>query len=156
MGERNTDVRETLVGCLPQVPRLRTKCKPRRVCALTGNRTSDLSVCGPSPNPLSHPSCGCFIFLIHSSPWSSVFIAAISSLNSSFVIKKNTSLTNCHLPVLTLFTELTSCFVQMSEQTQEADSTFSLSLQLRILKFRSFKISCPRNLTRKKKNWIIN
>ena len=44
-GERNIDVRETLIGCLSYVPRPGIKLKTP-VCVLTGNRTHKTLVNG--------------------------------------------------------------------------------------------------------------
>ena len=53
--ERNFDVQEKLA--LSRVPPTDT-WPATQACALTGNRTSNLSVCRPALNPLSHTSQG--------------------------------------------------------------------------------------------------
>ena len=55
--ERNIDVRETSISCLSHAPQLGT-WSTAQACATTGNCTSDLSVCRPALNPLSHTSQG--------------------------------------------------------------------------------------------------
>ena len=45
---------EKPIGCLSPRPQLGTRPTPQ-ACALTENRTCDLSVCGTMPNPLSPP-----------------------------------------------------------------------------------------------------
>ena len=53
-GEKHWCERETSITCLPYMP---WWIKPTtQVCALTGNQTSDLLICGASLNPLSHTS----------------------------------------------------------------------------------------------------
>ena len=47
--ERNNNVRETSTGCLSHALRLRTE-PATLACALTGNRTCDLSICRTMPN----------------------------------------------------------------------------------------------------------
>ena len=54
-GEKHWCERETSITCLPYMP---WWIKPTtQVCALTGNQTSDLLICGVMPNWLSHTSC---------------------------------------------------------------------------------------------------
>ena len=49
--------RETLIGCLLHTPQLGTG-PATQACALTGNRTSDLLLCGTVLNQLSHTGQG--------------------------------------------------------------------------------------------------
>ena len=55
--------RETLIGCLPQMPQLGTE-PATQACSPTRNWTRDLSVCGTMPNQLGHTDWGnmfCFL-----------------------------------------------------------------------------------------------
>ena len=56
-GEEHRCKRETSISCLSHACRLGTK-PATQACALTGNRTGDLSLCGTMPNPLSHTGQG--------------------------------------------------------------------------------------------------
>ena len=47
--DRNIDVRETSIGCLPYAPQLGTK-PAARACALMRNWTGDPSLCRMTPN----------------------------------------------------------------------------------------------------------
>ena len=56
-GKKYRCERETLIGCLSCAPKPETW--PRtQACALARNRTGDLSLCGMTPNPLSHTGWG--------------------------------------------------------------------------------------------------
>ena len=62
--ERKTLTWETSIGCLPNTPWPGTK-PATQACALTRNRTGDLSVCRMMPNQLSHTGQGHFISFIY-------------------------------------------------------------------------------------------
>ena len=69
-GEREGETlgceRETSIDCLWYASRPGTK-PATQACALTGDRTCDLSLCGWTRNPLNHTSQGCADGLPHSS-----------------------------------------------------------------------------------------
>ena len=61
---RETSMCERYIDQLPLTfPQLET-WPATQACALTGNQTSDLSVCRPVLNPLSHTSQGMILILI--------------------------------------------------------------------------------------------
>ena len=62
MGEKHRCERETSIGYLLYVPQPGTWPATQAV-ALTENQTSDLWLCGTTPNQLSHTSQGCQCFL---------------------------------------------------------------------------------------------
>ena len=52
-GEKRRCVRETLISCPSRAPHPGSECATQ-ACALTGNRTSDLPLCGTTLSQLSH------------------------------------------------------------------------------------------------------
>ena len=58
-GEWREKERERSIGCLLNTPNWDSSWPATQACALSGNRTQDLSVCGTMPSPLSHISQGC-------------------------------------------------------------------------------------------------
>ena len=56
--EKHQCVRDTLLCCLLHTPNWGPGLQPRQACALTRNRTGDLSVRRPARNALSHTSQG--------------------------------------------------------------------------------------------------
>ena len=58
--KRETDMRETLIGCLSYAPWLGTE-PATQACALTGNPTCDPLLCRTTPNQLSHTTQGYII-----------------------------------------------------------------------------------------------
>ena len=62
-GEKHQYEREMSIGCLSRAFQPGTE-PATQACALTGNQTWDLSLCGMTPNQLSHTSQGFKVFLI--------------------------------------------------------------------------------------------
>ena len=89
MREKPQCGRETSISCLPDVPQPGTK-PLTQAYALTRNQTSDLSLCGTTPNQLSHTGQGSaasffvlFCFVLASASYgafSSITLSVISSL----------------------------------------------------------------------------
>ena len=60
--EKHVCAGEILMGCLSHAPQLGT-WPTTKACALTRNRTSEISVCRTMHNPPSHTSQGSFSFM---------------------------------------------------------------------------------------------
>ena len=66
-GEKHQCQRETWIHCLSYMPQPQTK-RTTQACALTRNRTGDLSLCRMMPKELSHTSWGTEAFLGSKTP----------------------------------------------------------------------------------------